>query len=234
MSTKVEQLLVIQDRDRKIKRLGRELDDLPARQKMIEAQLSAHQQAYDNAEDNIRKKNLELKELEGEIESRKERIQKFRQQQFEVKNNDDYKAFEKQIAGLNKEIGEIEERELTLMEAVEQLEAVRDERSAALKEEQKDVEADLERFRERNANTEKELQELEAKRKTLAQDMDPEWLSRYERIFENKGDFALVPVENNACGGCHMKLPPQIPHDARKLDRMTACMYCGRLLYYIP
>ncbi len=234
MSTNVEKLLVIQDRDRKINRLVKEINDLPARRKMIEAQLDSHKQALEEAEEAIRKKSLEQKELDAEVENRKERIQKFRQQQFEVKNNDDYRALEKQIRALEEEIQEIEERELVLMEATENAGTVRDEKTEALRAEQQVVDEEIGRFKERAANVEKELIDLKTERRTLIADVDPEWLARYERVFKHHGDYALVPVEHSTCGGCHMKLPPQVGHDARKLDSMTTCMYCGRLLYYIP
>lgn len=234
MSSNVEKLLVIQDRDRKIKRLEQEIKDLPKRKQLIEAQLDAFRKAHDDAEDDIRKKSLEQKDLEAQIEQRQERIRKFRQQQFEVKNNDDYRAFEHQIATLNQEISDIEDRDLVLMEEIEALQKIRDEKLASLKEEEKGVEAELVLFRQRSENIASELKELEENRAELANDVDPAWLQRYERTFEHVGDYALVEVENNTCGGCHMKLPPQAGHDARRLDEMTLCMYCGRLLYYIP
>ena len=234
MSSNVEKLLVVQDRDRKIKRLEQEIHDLPARKKLIEAQLDAFQKAHDDAEDNIRKKSLEQKDLEAQVEQHEERIRKFRQQQMDVKNNDDYKAFEHQIETVRQEILTIEERDLVLMEELEALENIRDEKAAALKDEQKVVDGELELFRQRSANIETELKEVQADRARLAADVDPDWLSRYDRIFQHVGDYALVEVESNTCGGCHMKLPPQAAHDARRLDDMTLCMYCGRLLYYIP
>lgn len=234
MSSKIEDLLVIQDRDRRINRLEREIEDLPQRQRLIEAQLDSHKKALHNAEEDIRKKGLEQKDIESQIEQRQERIRKFRQQQFEVKNNDDYKAFEKQIEAQTKEIAALEERQLDIMESLEQLEEVSDTKRAALKEEEQVVAADMAQFEQRVANLQAELDEVKADREKIAETIDPEWLSRYDRLFAHLKDFAVVPVENGACGGCHMKLPPQATHDARRLDSMTLCMYCGRILYYIP
>jgi predicted nucleic acid-binding Zn-ribbon protein len=234
VSTQVQLLLIVQDRDRKIMRLEREISDLPQRRKRIEAQLDSHKKALEQADDLIRKRGLEQKELESEIEARKQKIAKFRQQQFEVKNNDDYRALEKQIELVNREIVELEDRELEIMESVEQAHAVRDEKTAALKEEEKGVSEEVELFNQRAANLENELADARSARAESVAAVDPEWISRYERTFQHTGDFALVPVENNTCGGCHMKLPPQAAHDARRLDSMTLCMYCGRLLYYMP
>ncbi len=201
---------------------------------MIEAQLDTHKRTLEEADEAIRKKGLEQKDLEGEIEQRKERIRKYRQQQFEVKSNDDYRALDEKIKAVEKGIKDIEDRELVLMEAIEEAKAVHDEKTAVLKAEENLVGEELERFKARAANIEQELIELKTQRKELVRDLDEEWLSRYERVFKHHGDYALVPVENNACGGCHMKLPPQMAHDARRLNDMTLCMYCGRLLYYLP
>jgi len=234
VSTQVQLLLIVQDRDRKIMRLEREIADLPQRRQLIEAQLDSHKKALEQADDLIRKRGLEQKELESEIEARKQKIAKFRQQQFEVKNNDDYRALERQIEAVNAEIVALEDREIEVMEAVEQAHAIHDEKTAALKEEQKSVQGEVELFNQRAANLEKELADARSARADSIAAIDPDWIARYDRTMKHTGDYALVPVENNTCGGCHMKLPPQAAHDARRLDSMTLCMYCGRLLYYMP
>ena len=234
MSSNVEKLLIVQDRDRQISRLNREIADLPARRKLIEAQLDAHRAALEAAEDAMRKKGLQQKEREAEIEAKRALIVKYRQQQFEVKSNDDYRSFEQRIVTLEQEIGGIEDRELVLMEELEQLEAVRREKSEALKVEDRQVQTELEGFQQRATELERRLDELKTERAALAGEVEPDWLARYERIFAHVGDRALVTVTHHTCGGCHMKLPPQAEHDARKLDQITLCMYCGRMLYFIP
>lgn len=201
---------------------------------MIESQLDAHRRTLEEAEDAMRRKGMEQKDCEAQIEQRQERIQKFRVQQMSCKSNADYKAFDHQIETVQAEIREVEERELVLMEELEELAAVRDEKQAALKEESAGVEAELQKFAVRTEQIQAELESTKADRAKAAALVDPDWLSRYDRIFAHMGDLALVTVEHNTCGGCHMKLPPQMAHDARRLDSMTACMYCGRLLYYIP
>ena len=34
------------------------------------------------------------------------------------------------------------------------------------------------------------------------------------------------------CGGCHLNIPPQIQHDAKKSAEVVSCSYCGRILYW--
>jgi predicted nucleic acid-binding Zn-ribbon protein len=53
-------------------------------------------------------------------------------------------------------------------------------------------------------------------------------------VFKHTGDFGLVPVDSGSCGGCHMKLPPQLVQDAKRGTAMISCSYCGRILYWRP
>jgi len=234
VSTHVEKLLVLQDRDRKISRLSREIKDLPARQKMIDSRLDQQRKKVSESEDLLRKATLRQKELEAEIQEWKDKIRKLREQQMTVKNNDDYKAIERQIFSYNKEIKSVEEKQIALMEANEEALAEKELRIQALATEESVVAQELSMLKERVAHIEGQVAALKADREKVAADIEPEWLSRYQRIFERRQDFALVPVNNGTCGGCHMKLPPQISVDARRLDTMTSCSYCGRLLYIIP
>ena len=73
--------------------------------------------------------------------------------------------------------------------------------------------------------------ELRVQRPELVDSVDAAWLSRYERILQHRGDFAVVGIERGVCMGCHMQLPPQLVHDARKQDTLTTCSFCGRILF---
>ena len=51
-------------------------------------------------------------------------------------------------------------------------------------------------------------------------------------ILNNKKDAAIVFIESGAhCGGCHMKLPPQVINDAKNASKIVGCNFCGRILY---
>ena len=50
----------------------------------------------------------------------------------------------------------------------------------------------------------------------------------------SKGDVAIVPVQHGNCGGCHLQIPPQLIHNAKRGTELTSCDYCGRILYWQP
>jgi predicted nucleic acid-binding Zn-ribbon protein len=76
------------------------------------------------------------------------------------------------------------------------------------------------------------LAQLEANREELASAVDEGARSRYERLVRSKGDNVVVGVEHGVCGGCHMKLPPQLLVSCQGEKELVGCSNCGRILYY--
>ena len=232
MSTPIENLLVVQERDRKILRLAREAEDIPVRKQHLQARLDELRNSIEEARTSIRDNELEVKELEGQIQLQKDKQAKYKVQQNEAKTNIEYQTLTREIAGVGRKVGQLEDREIELMESVEPYREKIAQLEAKLKEDESLLAEDLEAMDQRASNLGEQLAKLKADRDEKAQQVDPSWMSRYERILKNRGDAALVPVENNStCGGCHMHIPPQTGHNARTGEKMTSCDYCGRLLY---
>ena len=234
VSTMMERLLNVQDRDRRISKLRREQADIPERIRQVEARLDAHREALKAAQDEQKKNAAAMKQLEVEIETRKQKITKYREQQLQIKNNNEYKALEHEIRVVEKEIRGLEDQEIDLMEKAEELRTKISGREKDLGLEEKRVHEDQAVLKKRLESMEGEVASLSSDRSALAKDVDPAWLSRYERIFKKSGDFAIVPVENGACGGCHMKLPPHLVHETKRALTLVECSYCSRILYWKP
>lgn len=230
--TTIEKLLVLQDRDRRIKDLTRDTEQIPARKKLSAAALVEHKKALDEAQESLKRNSATIKGVELEIEAQRQRIGKLRTQQNTVRTNDDYRALEREIAMVEKLIRDEEDKQLALMEENEGLRANIALLDKRYKDEQNSVETDTQALDQRLASIKEEISRLKTERTALAKDIDPEWVSRYERVFKHLGDFGLVPVESGSCGGCHMKIAPQLIQDAKRSDHMTSCSFCGRLLYW--
>ena len=169
-------------------------------------------------------------EIDLEVVTTKEKIEKYKEQQFQIKTNKQYDA-------LTREIDQSQERIIALekeMETIEQkvsmaktdLEALTPELEELKKElEERQAELDL-------VNKEHEDEELKLKheRQKLAVRIEKADLKMYERIRSALGGKAVVPVRRNACGGCFKRVPPQVSVELRKDERIMTCEHCGRLL----
>jgi len=230
----IEKLLVLQDRDRKLRRVKTELATIePQRQAMKNKGLGA-QTGLDRAKQHTMEIETKRKQLDLEIETKKGQIEKYGHQQLQTRKNDEYQALTHEIAHCKEAISKIEDQQLDLMEKAEV--AAREMAAAAkvLKDAQGVVENEIKLLTEREENLKKELAELSSNRQTLAGAVDESILNRYERIMNTRGDNVVVDIARGICGGCHMKIPPQVVMSCRAQQEITTCTNCGRILYYQP
>ncbi|MDO9543104.1 MAG: C4-type zinc ribbon domain-containing protein, partial [Kiritimatiellia bacterium] len=221
-----------QERDCRIARCRRELNDIPNRKQNITAGLDQHKTALENAKTTIKTRLVAVKQLEVEIETLRQQIAKLREQQFQIKSNEEFKVLNREIAVFQEKIRNLEDRAIEFMETVEQARQEENGRKAELAKAEVSMHGELQQFDARFKNLETEVQAIESDRQNLAVGIPEDWLSRYNRVMENRKDVALVRVEKNACGGCHMKLPPHVIQDIKRADAIITCSFCGRLLYW--
>jgi uncharacterized protein len=227
----IEQLLVVQACDQEIRRLRKEMEDIPLRKQQIESRLNAHKEGLAQAEHALLEARTRIKHLEGEIEAARQQIKKYRDQQLQIKSNIEYKALEKEIATAQSGIRALEDQELAAMQVVEEAQAAAGARREALAKDQGRVGEEVKAFLERSAGLGDELKRKEEERKLAAAEVEPVWLARYDRLFAKQRDAAIALVEHGTCGSCHMKLSPSQVVDSRKADTLTLCDFCGRMLY---
>lgn len=230
----IEKLLILQDRDRKIRRVTTELATIGPQRLAMKNKGTGAQAGLDRAKQRVMEIETQRKQLELEVESKKAQIDKYGLQQFQTRKNDEYQALAHEIVTCKEAITKIEDEQIELMEQAEV--AAKEVAGAAkiLKDAQGVVAGEVKLLDEREQNLERELAELSSNRDALAAAVDGSVLNRYERIMNTRGDNVIVDIERGVCGGCHMKIPPQLIVSCRAQQEITTCTNCGRILYYQP
>jgi uncharacterized protein len=98
------------------------------------------------------------------------------------------------------------------------------------------LEADIERIgaavAAAEAEIDRELGEVAARRNAIAGELDPSLLERYEQLRHDLGGIAVARLVGSNCGGCHLTLSAveldRIRHEPA--DTVVLCEECGRLL----
>ena len=227
----VDQLLAVQEHDMRILQIEKEMKDIPARKDRELERLNGHKAALAESEEALKAKQSKLKQLEVDTGSKQDKIIKLRGQQIELKTNKEFKAMENEIKTIENSILADEERELVIMQQIEEARAAVGESTKELEEENAEVQEDITDLDERLAGLQAELEDETAARKAAAEGIDAEWMSRYNGILKSKGGRALVSTTNGVCGGCFMTLPPYLKYEAKKKVEMVVCSFCGRMLY---
>lgn len=228
----IEKLLILQDRDRRIRQEQGELARIEPERQSLKAKAAAAQAELENAKLRIKQIESARKDLELEVEAKKQMIVRYANQQFQTRKNEEYRALAHEIDTCKAAIFEIENREIELMEQAEagQKEILR--ATQAAKEARALVDDQVAQLDQREENLKKELAELEANREALAEAVDEGARGRYERLVRSKGENVVVGVQHGVCGGCHMKLPPQLLVMCQAEKELVSCSNCGRILYY--
>ena len=227
----IEKLLVLQDRDRHIKRVQDELARIGPEREQLQSKLKTGQNALETAKHKVKQIESDRKKLELEVEAKKELINKYSLQQFQTKKNEEYRALAHEIEMCKEAIVKLDDQQIELME---QIEAAQKEVAAATQvttEAKRNIDSRLADITAGEANLRKELAELQANRGELADAVDESTRSKYERLFKQKGQ-SIVGIQHGVCGGCHMQLSRSTVVSCQADQEIVTCTNCGRILYY--
>jgi len=108
----LEQLLVLQDRQQKIRQIETEIDTVPLRRKSLEAQLAASVAGVETLKQKARQVEMDRKKLELDVGTRAESIARLKTQQYQTRKNDEFQAIGHEIERYQTEISKIEDDEL--------------------------------------------------------------------------------------------------------------------------
>src|ERR1700745_1111341 len=115
MLPEIEQLLIIQDRDQKIRAHQLELNSVPLERQRVEQTLKNRTDAFDQIK--LRGKEIEVhrKKLELDANTRRDTIAKYKIQQSQTRKNEEFQAIGQSVARLEQEIQQIENERILLM-----------------------------------------------------------------------------------------------------------------------
>jgi uncharacterized protein len=231
MLPEIDQLLVLQDRDRKIRTLRHELKYAPIERKQLEEKLVGAQKHFEAIKLKSKEIEVERKKVENEVQTKREQIAKYLIQQSQTRKNEEFQAINTAVDHLKQDIAKIEDREMEFMEAIELLKpqiAEADKNAQATK---ASVERQIVDLEAKVRTIQGQIKDIETDRTRLAGAVEEELLYTYQRLFATKGD-AVVALEHEVCTGCHMKVTASTNASARARRGIVHCEQCGRIVYY--
>ncbi len=230
METKLRQLYALQQIDSNLDELEELKGDLPGRIRELEAQETALKDQLAALENTMRTAFTQRDNADGEIVALREKAEKYKTQQFQVRNNREYDALTREMDSAQDTIVRLE-KEMEMLEgkatlartdietvrlSLNELDAVLAEKRAALAEVSK--------------TTEEEEGKLRHEREKIVHRVAKPDLAQYERIRKAKKGMAVVPVRRGACGGCFARVPPQKILELRQHSKIYLCEHCGRII----
>ncbi|MFH0989080.1 MAG: C4-type zinc ribbon domain-containing protein [bacterium] len=230
MENKLRLLFSLQQIDSSLDELVELKGDLPQIVADLEEKLSAKKSGKKALEAAIKQALMRRDDIDVEVISLKAKIEKYKEQQFQIKTNKQYDALTREIDGAQHTINQLE-KEMEIVEGnitngkkdLNDLLPILDQMSEELVEQKTELEAV-------NKEHEEEELKLQHQREKIAVRISDHDKRMYERIRKGVGNQAVVPVRRNACGGCFTRVTPQAMVELRKNQKVMTCEHCGRIL----
>jgi len=205
--------------------------ELPLEVQDLEDEIVGLKTRIANLTEELKSLNLTIGVKKTEIKDSKSKIDKYKEQQDNVRNNREFDSLSKEIEfqTLEIELAEKKIREFTIdikskSELAESSEKLFSEREEDLIRKQKELE-------EITAETAVEEEKLKNKVIKIEGMIEERLVMAFNRIRKNaRNGLSVVTVQRDACGGCFNKIPPQRQMDIASRKKIIVCEYCGRIL----
>jgi hypothetical protein len=234
MNADLERLISLQNLDSAAHDAERRLAEAPEREQSLEAQLDTDRQAVAAAKEQLAANQTARRALEKDVAVQQGRLSKFRDTAMAVKTNVEYAAVQKEIAFAQGEIKGIEDKELELMLAADDLTAAVKKAEAALAAGEKATAAERQKMAGETAALKTEVDRLRAERGSVVSGLSPQVLALFEQVARKRNGVAVSEARDGVCTICHVRLRPQVFNTVRRNEAVIQCDHCNRILFFVP
>jgi len=226
-------VIELQQADLRIAELTAEVDALPVQIETLQAQLNEFIHAHEERKKHLATNLKERKDLEGDVKVIQEKISRHKDQLYQVKTNDQYRAMLHEIEGEETKVRRIEDTILEKVIEAEDLQKKIQEAASSLEGEQARVAAETGRLKSQRLEDAEERGRLQARREELAGTLSEAVRTLYERIRAGRRGVALAEVRDGLCTACNVRLRPQVYNEVRTNQAVLTCDNCSRIIYYL-
>jgi predicted nucleic acid-binding Zn-ribbon protein len=228
----LETLRALQDIDRELWRVRDEQRRLPRERERRRAEIDAKLARVLELEKQERDLTTRVKEIEHANTGARSRLRKLEQESATCKDQAVLAAYFHEMRTTKRDLSEAEDEGLRLVAEAEELAKQRELLT-------QDVEAEEQVFADFAANAARELGEAAARERKLGAaraeklgtGVNPEVLTRYERLLQSREGQAMAELDGRVCQACFMEVPPNVFVRLSRGIEVVSCPSCEVILY---
>jgi len=227
----IQKLIRLQEKDMELIRAMRDLKEIPLERHKLKVEIEKQDERMESAKEALRTLELKRKEIEVEVGRLEDQVTRYKNQQLDVKKNEEYQALTHEIELNTRKISDLEEEEIGIMLEIDEESKKLEEKKQVWEREIKKLQAEIEKMDEREGALKEEIMALENQVNELRGEVAGEYLQAYDHAKVNlKGKPPFVsPIEGGFCKRSNMrvsndKLIEAKIHGAPHFDDITGCV----------
>jgi len=233
LDKKLEGILMIQSIDIRFDEIKREKEESPKEIEKLKEDLDLLKNAMEQDLSTLEEQKKRRRTVERELEEIELKFQKSKARLNDVKSNKEYQAVLKEIEELKELTFQKEEVVIKCMEDIEIQEKECADNNVNRKESEKEYKSREEEFSKKMRDLDKEVKFLNEKRIHLCQDVDKDFLERYDRLKKHLKGRVVAQVIDAICQGCNLGIPPQQYNELIRGGSIISCPNCSRIIYWV-
>ena len=209
------------------KKYERELEELKKSVKANSDLLTAKKDALTKKKDQVTKEEKSIKEENEKLNARRNALSTLTNYKLQ-------QGAEREIDHAAKLVEEREEALLNVMQEIETAENEVAKLNGILTDKKTSYETLALEIADIFMNLEDRNSRYMRERDEIASKIQKTDLTVYDRVKEKHPADPVVSIQNSACSGCFMQVPPQMAVIVSKGDTISKCRGCARILYSPP
>jgi len=231
MNQHIQQLIDLSRIDKEIDAFEPQIEEANYSYEAALAKTQSINSDIENLGNEIKEEELKKSKNELHLAELSQKLEENTKKSSEVKTEREMKSLQleeeiakEQVTFANEEIERLEKIIELKREQMEDAKASLEELNSNLESVKADVDAKL-------TVINKERQEVFVEKEKLLGTINQKGLAFYQKIRRWAKNTTVVPVEEQACMGCHMIISDKIYADVIKGEEITTCPHCGRILH---
>lgn len=232
VQAELDQLIQLQVIDYDLGELERSKEYLPDMMDNLNREITESKTKYEETKKAIDDAKLRQHQLELDVKSKQQDLEKYQQQMMSIKTNKEYDAL---VAQIDKIKGDIDVAETEILNIIDQLKTLENhigDYKKQLDEVESNNKKQLGVLQEKIDSIGDKIAAKGKERQVVLEAVPRSILSVYERVRRGKGGDVVISVKRRACGACYKSLTPKKAQEIKGGGRIFTCDYCGRILYW--